>query len=413
MTPGEPGGGERRATPERGEKFSASPRLKEHIIQGVFEGPTGPRVATAKEVSKNSFDALNAHHYDLRKKDNQRVREQIKANLRPEQRSMLAAKIKEDHPNYTQDQIKAQVEYQHHLGEWAIAERVRLSQVAIAAKESDQVQVLGEAMQALGLPTDPNALILSFYNTGSFEGGTFYKKFCTGDVNRNFAEKLTVEQMFVLKPFLKDLLGDTHIERTTGQTSDVAFNALVALRESMEALKNPQALIQAGESNTALSLADTAVLKFYQEGLQLAQPNEPKQTQGVHSPNNQDELNNRNQETAQPEKVRTAKQEIFEKAGKRSLEEAQTLFTEMTKVLEEEQKVGQGKFRETIAETKAALEADPKAKEVLKRSGIVRDGATVYVPDDGGIMIDFGDVHGDFDVVKRIIETEQFIENQE
>ncbi len=102
------------------------------------------------------------------------------------------------------------------------------------------------------------------------------------------------------------------------------------------------------------------------------------------------------------ERARETKQEIFERAGKRSKEEMQKLVEEVATIVQEQQKEGKGKMRSTI--------------EKMNEAGIekiVHEGKVAFIPKVQGNIIVVSDIHGDLASLKRILDKTQFIENME
>lgn len=90
-------------------------------------------------------------------------------------------------------------------------------------------------------------------------------------------------------------------------------------------------------------------------------------------------------------------QEVFERAGKRSLEEIRALIADVGTICEEERAHGRGKLRKTVPE--------------IHEKELFRDGKIVYIPEtetDGNIIW-ASDLHGDMASFRRIIEKEDFI----
>jgi hypothetical protein len=106
-----------------------------------------------------------------------------------------------------------------------------------------------------------------------------------------------------------------------------------------------------------------------------------------------------------PETLR-ARQEVFEKAGERSLEEVQKLIEAVEQIQQEQWKDGNGRLGPTIAEIRQAQEASG-VKEAIY------DGGIVYLPNEKGQLVVVGDIHGDLTSTRQIIEKAKFLENME
>ena len=102
------------------------------------------------------------------------------------------------------------------------------------------------------------------------------------------------------------------------------------------------------------------------------------------------------------EKINEAKQEIFERAGKRTKEEMTKLVDEVHEIHYSMLEQGIGKLPETITEA-----------EKLGFKEIVCEGLVTYIPKNIGELVVVGDLHGDFAALRQIIEKKQFIENME
>ncbi len=100
--------------------------------------------------------------------------------------------------------------------------------------------------------------------------------------------------------------------------------------------------------------------------------------------------------------IKKIKEEIFEKAGKRSKEEMVKLIDEVAQIHYAMLLEGNGKLPTTIQEA-----------EKLGLKEILCDGAITYLPKGNGELVVVGDIHGDFATVRGIINQKGFIENME
>lgn len=100
-------------------------------------------------------------------------------------------------------------------------------------------------------------------------------------------------------------------------------------------------------------------------------------------------------ETVSPESAEEAKKEIFEKAGKRSYEEALQLLDTTHGILRYERASGKGRMTPTI----------PSETEYFHDQGIA------FIPIEEGKLTIVGDIHGDSETVEQILNKTGFIEN--
>ncbi len=100
--------------------------------------------------------------------------------------------------------------------------------------------------------------------------------------------------------------------------------------------------------------------------------------------------------------LQEASRNIFEKAGKRSAMEAQTLISHVGQILINETQLGQNKLGRTIQETAKG----PNGREYFV------DGKISYLPPKGNAII-IGDTHGDSKSTEAIVRQTKFIESME
>lgn len=263
---------ETQQSPERGERspYKPSAKTRLHMARGVFNTEPNTTSPLPDRVNPTTFEAVQAKHTNLRKQDDQRRNALVQEQLQRESqrkdaiKQSLAAK-----KGVGADQIsEAEVVYHASMEGWAGAERKRIED--IRSNAGDQKEIVDKALGKLNL-LDANA----FYNAATRDGGAFYDFINGGNVYEKLAQELNEQEMNALKPFLKDILGDTLRERTPGAAPDVAFNTLLAVKQTQADLATPAAkeqLKQAAANSTHFPPEDNEVVKFCQEGQRLAHP---------------------------------------------------------------------------------------------------------------------------------------------
>lgn len=240
-----------------------SPALKARIAHGIFDETALPNMPLPEKVDQKAFDALH----------NQNVRQRQKDAAK-----FAAANQNPDLP------LSPEVLRHNQMQAWSLGIWKEMNDL-IDAKQEKVFAIFADP-QKLGIPIKPNGndmqeLLKQFYDQSTQKEGSFYQKFCTGNMNEKLANALTLDDMMHLQTFLtKWMLG-----------SDTAFNALVALKTTMDDLASSdptsrQALSQHATTKVTGDL-DNQILDFYQKGLQPkdeekqpAQPTQPLAVEG-------------------------------------------------------------------------------------------------------------------------------------
>lgn len=276
-------------------EYHPSPRAKAHIILGNFSNSIPKLDQDSLHhltlVSNNSLQAIEAHHQKLRKEDNERVLLTLESTLQKDKHLQDAIRIKiadRDKKGIESVSDKEVLHY-YHMAEWANLETSKainklITKAGDAEKSIEAAQALHDIHIEVGSP--PRSIRDSLFNPDTGKVGKFYEEFCLPGKNTSklLADKLTVEQMYLLQPFLTDVLG--------GET---AFHALVALKESMNILQDEASkdqLVRSYSVGVGKTVEDDKVLDFYREGLQLAksmpvQPEEKTKEQATTTPQTQ------------------------------------------------------------------------------------------------------------------------------
>lgn len=282
------------------ESFASSPRLQAQIITGEFDAAKQPAIsANTKEVSQKSKDALEAHHQKLREDDNTRKKRVLKDELdnNPAEKERIKNVIAQRDSIDPSQVTEASIVHFHHMRRWADAEMANIVDNIINPLDGTKSQPDAlRGLFALGISINtqnPSQSFLTIRNSlvisESGMPGEFYRKFCGPNVDTmsEIAKTLTLEQIHLLRPFLFDIVGK----------NETAFNALVAMKESMDAVADPNQLQRLAGATNQLSSADNSVLEFYRIGADLAQKEPNKKST---KPDNPPPDNPPDQPPAQP-----------------------------------------------------------------------------------------------------------------
>ncbi len=370
------------------EKQPASPALKHRIALGAFDLTQPVDTTPPTEVSRKTFDALHNRNVAKRQQD----------------ADAFAKKINNpDHPLSPEDIRHEQMQL------WGFEAWREMGNIV----NSKQQKGAAVFLKLLDLDTTTQQHIMQgnmgsdeivelqkqFYDRDTHTEGAFYKKFCTGNMNENLANALTVDEMRHLKTFLtKWMLG-----------SDEAFDALIVLRQTMDDLKSPDAranMTKFSQTPTSdWSERDKKILTYYQEGLEMKnkqtiqQPLESiteQKPQGAFI----------NMEEAQKDSDK-AKRFVFEQVQLLPSEERSKvnakLIESITDQMTKEKWVGQGKMKATIQEMN---DASGISQEIPTHEGNV-----IFLPKNAGRVVALGDIHGDLKTVKQVLEKEHVLED--
>lgn len=241
-----------------------SGKLMWHIASGNFENDAFDRRPTNKaieKVSEDSFKALKAQHDSLREKDSisreQKAKELLKT-LGISEKELEKNLHRGDMLVWSSEQAERMENFLNEKSDKkdaiAALQKIGFSQITVDKHDKTLLQ---EGLYKITKDKPP-------------EYGDFYKTFCLRDVqiNKTLAARLTVEELYAIRPFLIDVLG--------GET---AFNALKALRQTQDILNSNTSAsdqLTVFTKEPVLKDAEDKVLSFFQEGLQLQSPSQPQ-----------------------------------------------------------------------------------------------------------------------------------------